>query len=249
MKKAVKVIVCILLIISISGCKNKVKKDNEESNSNSNSNIIKLNEVDIYDVDYKDKEEEINDNIIAYYNICKLSSKNKDSESKKIENYLNEKVSLQLKEFKDIINIKYVKNNKYIFDYKYSLITQNEKYIIFKLKYKLQTGEPHFIDGTEYYMFDINTGSIIEFDNLFTSDIKEKVYNYVLNYMNKIYEENEMKYDPYEYDLNTNMFFPGYFIFNNDKLSFSFPKSTFAIAAYGSIDIDIDKDIYYDYIK
>ena len=98
-------------------------------------------------------------------------------------------------------------------------------------------------------MFNINTGKIVEFDDLFTEDIKDKVYNSVLNNINNMYKESEMKYNPTEYDLNTNMFFPGYYVLNNNKLIFSFPTSTFTISAFGTIEIDIDSSTYNKYIK
>lgn len=244
--RVVKVLVCLLLVITISGCNKKAKNDVV---SNSNSNIVMEKEVDIYKVDFKNKSIDINDSVSAKYNICNIDSSTKKEESKLIEKYLNDKVNNLFNEFKEVVNNQYIKNSSYIFDYQYSLFSQNEKYIIFKLKYTIQSGEPHSIDGTEYYMFNINTGKIVEFDDLFTEDIKDKVYNSVLNNINNMYKESEMKYNPTEYDLNTNMFFPGYYVLNNNKLLFSFPTSTFTISAFGTIEIDIDSSTYNKYIK
>ena len=246
MKRALGFILCVMLVIIITGCGNK--KETTKNEKVQEDNKIEKTTSD-YKVEFEDKTRNIIDKVSATYNVVKVSNSKKNKESDKINSYLSEKVDTLYKEYEEAVKNDYVKDASYVFEFKYSLEEQNDYYIIFKLSYYYQQGGPYLIDADEYYIFDKSNGDIVEFDNLFTSDIKDKVYEYVAEYLKGVYSESEIEYDPEDYDLKDNMFQPGYYVLLNNKLSFSFPRSSFTAAAFGNIKIDIDEKIYKDYIK
>ncbi len=250
MKKALGVTICLMLLIFSTSCgkKNETSKNQEKKEEVSEESKVEKTTSD-YKVEFKEKTRDIKNKISATYNVVELTNSKKNKESEKISSYLNDKVKSLYEEYENIIKNEYVKDASYIFDFKYSLEDQNDYYITFKLTYYYQQGSPYQIDAEEYYMFNKSDGEIVKFDTLFTNDVKDKVYESVVKYLEKIYKESEIEYNPDDYDLKNSMFNEGYFILKDNKLSFSFPRSIFTAAAFGSIKIDIDEKIYKEYIK
>ena len=244
MRKINVILICLLLL---SGCTLNKEEKREEQKSNSNT-LEKLKQENIYNVEYKEEVKKLDHGISAKRNRVSISSKKKDG-SKNISKYLNKVIDDSYSEFEKVVKDEYNKDSNYIFDYKYSLVSENNKYITFKLHYIWQEGGPYPVEADSYYMFNINTGNIVEFNELFSSDIKSKVYDYILSYLKTVYKENDMEYNESDYDLETTIFAPGYYVLNNGKLSFSLPRGSFTIAALGSINIDIDSSIYSSHIK
>ena len=245
MKKIFIIFICIFFI---SGCNYNQKEENIKiEQKESNNTLQKLKQEDIYNIEYEEDNKKIDNDIETKVTRVTVSSKKKDG-SKNISDYLNKVIDIDFKEFEESIKEEYVKESNYIFDYKYSLVTQNNKYIIFKLHYVWQIGGPYPIDADKYYMFNINTGSIVEFDELFTKDVKKDVSKYIVNYLKDLYKENNIKYKDNNI-IENEVFNVGYYMLNNNKLTFSLPRGSFSIPALGSITIDIDKSIYNSAIK
>lgn len=247
MKKVFSFFITILLVVIISGC--DYKKENKESSNSNIKEVKEIKKVEDYKVKIEDNTKKINDSVSATYTNVIVTHSKKDKESDKINQYLADKVNVFLNEYVETIKEEFSNELTYLFDFKYSLEQQTDSYIIFKLTYYYQIGGPYPMDATIYYIFNKDTGDIVEFDDLFTEDIKDKVYDSVLKYLKKIYKESEIEYLDDDYDLKDNMFKEGYYLLKDNKLSFHFPRSEFAAAAFGSININIDESIYSSYIK
>lgn len=247
MKKVVYFLMSILLFITISGC-NSIKK--ETSNNNEIKKETKKDKKsEDYKIEIKEKTKKIVDNISATYTSVIVTNSKKEKESDKINDYLAERVNVYLNEFEESLKEEYSKDLSYVFDFKYSLVEQNTKYIIFKLTYYYKIGGPYPVDATLYFMFDTSTGEIVKFDDLFSENSKKDIYDFVLKYLKKVYKESEIEYLDDDYDLEDGMFKEGYYLFSDGKLSFHFPRSEFTAAAFGSINIDINESVYSKYVK
>ena len=243
MRKFFIILVCLIFL---SGC-TTVRKDNKKVEEKDSNVLEKLKEEDIYNVEYKKEEKKINDNLVANITRVNVSSKKKDG-SKKINEYLNKVIDSAYLDFESAIKEEYLEDSSYMFDYKYSLVSQNNKYISFKLHFFWQVGGPYPTEADEYFMFNINTGEIVNFDELFTKDIKNETLNYILKYLKDLYKKNDMIYNETDYEMDS-LFDSGYFLLNDNKLTFSLPRSYFTVSALGSLSIDIDKSIYISHIK
>ena len=221
------------------------KKSSNETKKESNSNETKKEVKDEYNVSMDKETENLDHGITIKTEKAVVKNSAKDDVAKKINKYLDDVIDSAKKSYKE--NADEAKDNEgYTFDYKYSLYDETDKYLTFVLEYTWQAGGPYPISSSEYYMFDKSTGNIVEFDNLFTKDIKDKVKDNIVKKLNEIYEKQN---DEYTDELSNDVFIVGFYVLKDNKLTFVLPIVYFTAAAFGSLTINIDENIYKDYIK
>lgn len=223
----------------------KSSKSTKKEEKNSNSNKEEKNKEDKYEVEYDDENINLEHGITMTTKKAVVNNGLKEDSSKKITKYLDKVIDDAAKNYKEQVS-EAKSSEGYTFNYKYSLLEENNKYLIFKLDYEWQAGGAYPIYSSEYYMFNKDNGNIVEFDDLFTKDIKSKVKDNIVKKINKIYEKQN---DEYSDELSDDVFIIGFYVLNNNKLTFVLPRGYFTASAYGSLTIDIDEDIYKDYIK
>lgn len=251
MKK--KLILVLVFLLVLCGCSNnKDEKENNISNKQK-SNVeekksnkeTKEEKKDSYKISFENDDKKVNDELTMKIKRVKVSNDAKEESAEKINKYLNKVIDDASVNFEE-----YLENQKeyvgYTFKYEYSLLEENNKYLVFQLDYEWQAGGPYPTYSSEYYMFDKNTGNIVEFDDLFTRNIKKDVKENVKEKINEIYSKQG---DEYTEDLSDDLFINGFYVLNKNKLKFTLPRGYFTSAAYGSLTIDIDEDIYKEYIK
>jgi hypothetical protein len=230
------------VVSNIKSNKNNKKVD---SNSDNNSNKEEKKKEDKYDIEYDEENQNLDHGITMTTKKAVVSNGLKEDSSKKITNYLDKVIDDAAKNYKEQVSD--AKGSEgYTFNYKYSLVEENNKYLVFKLDYEWQAGGPYPVYSSEYYMFNKNNGNVVEFDDLFTKDIKNKVKENIVKKINKIYEKQN---DEYSDELSNDVFIIGFYVLSKDKLTFVLPRGYFTAPAYGSLTIDIDEDVYKDYIK
>lgn len=243
---------------------NKVVSNTKASNNNKkvNSNISSNKEInskkeetkkeetkkevkDDYKVYYDEENENLEHGITIKTEKAVVKNGAKDEVAKKITKYLDDVIDSAKKSYKESAS-EAKENEGYTFDYKYSLYDETDKYLVFELDYTWQAGGPYPTSSSEYYMFNKSNGNIIEFDDLFTKDIKNKVKENIVKKINEIYDKQN---DEYSDELSNDVFIVGFYVLKNGKLKFILPRGYFTAAAYGSLTINIDENIYKDYIK
>jgi len=259
------IVIIVICLIPKEGTKKKVEQNNSakkstkivsniksnkttkkvDNSSNNNSNKEEKKKEDKYDINYDEENQNLDHGITMTTKKAVVSNGVKEDSSKKITKYLDKVIDDAARNYKEQVSD--AKGSEgYTFNYKYSLVEDNTKYLVFKLDYEWQAGGPYPIYSSEYYMFNKDNGNIVEFDDLFTKDIKNKVKENIVKKINKIYEKQN---DEYSDELSDDVFIIGFYVLNKNKLTFVLPRGYFTAAAYGSLTIDIDEDIYKDYIK
>ena len=225
--------------------KTNKKNSNTTSNKESNSNETKKEVKDEYKVEIDEENENLNHGITIKTEKAVITNNAKDEVAKKINKYLDNVIDSAKKNYKE--NAENAKSSEgYTFDYKYSLYDETDKYLVFELEYTWQAGGPYPTSSSEYYIFNKSTGNIVEFDDLFTKDIKNKVKENIVKKINEIYDKQN---DEYNDELSNDVFIVGFYVLKDKKLTFVLPRGYFTAAAYGSLTINIDENIYKDYIK
>lgn len=240
MKKSIYVLGILLLIISvttITGCGNK----NNKNNKNEDKYVVEI----------------VSDNsdasgLVMKVNRAKVTNDIRDEEAKKITDYLDNRLDKSILEYQDGISDTDIEDNEkeFSFDYGYSLYAETDKYLIFELKTTWQAGGPYPSSSDEYYMFDKNTGEIVYFSDLFTSEQANKeVYDYILKYLDKLYKEHDDSFSEVQSGITESVLEPGKFLYHDEKLIISLPKGLYTTAGYGIIQFEVETDAYCQYLK
>ena len=242
MKKFALILCCLVVILGLTGC-----NDTKEEVSD-NSNIVE--EDKSYKIDFKDESEKINDKLTMKIVRVVVSNDVLKEESNKINNYLDSVINVDYKNFKEYLTADASQEQGYTFEYVYSLVKETDKYLIFKLDYKWQAGGPYPTYAEAYYMFHKENGEVVKFDELFTDSlVADKIYSNLVSQVEDIYTKYGNVYDAESNGLDDIITNPGGYVLVDGKLTFTLPKGLYTTVAYGTITIDIDENIYKDYIK
>ncbi len=247
MKKLVIVLSVLFITVVLCGCnKNNVKETKEviEKSNVSEKKVAK------YKIDFKNDNKKINDKLNAKIVRVVVTNDDLKDEAKKINNYLDEIIDKSYSSFKEYVTDTSSSNQGYTFSYVYSLLDESDNYLIFKLDYEWQAGGPYPVSAQSFYMFNKLTGDVVSFDDLFTDNVvADKVYSNLVEKVENLYTNYDDVYDAESSGLEGIIKDPGQYVLVGDKLSFVLPRGNYTVAAYGTITIDIDKEIYKDYIK
>ena len=254
MRKFFASLICFLFVIILCGCNNEkeYEKLKEKYNSNSNSEVNDSSNSEYYKVELKEETKIINSDLTTKIVRAVVSNDSNKEATDRINNFLNTIVDDSYSQFEEYLNEDSKADMGYIFDYEYSLLNQNDKYLIFKLDFKWQAGGPYPTYAEEYYMFHKDNGKVVYFDELFTDTDKvmNLVYDDVVSQINEIYEKYDSIYSAEDNELKKALFNkPGLYVLNGSKLSFSLPKGYVTAVAFGSMVIDVDENLYKAYIK
>ena len=236
MKKGLLFLVIICLTFGlVTGC-NKTKKVGGTE--------------DKYKVEIVDDDTEAS-GIVMKVKRAKVTNDIRAEEAKKMTEYLDSILDKAIVEYQDsIINYDEEIYEGYSFEYEYSLLNDTDNYLIFKLETLWQAGGPFPSNSTEYYMFDKETGEIIYFNDLFTSEeVNKKVYDYIIQYLEKVYKEQGDTFKEVESGITESVLEPGKFVYNDNKLLISLPKGLYTVAAYGAIEFEVPSSVYSSYLK